>query len=871
MIQPVSELALASKILVPTPRPMLVRRPRLVQVLNSGLDRALTLISAPAGSGKTAIATEWAASCGRPAAWLSLDEGDSDPACFLSGLIACLRKVSTDIGAGAAAVLLSSCAQPTESLLSALLDDIAALPTDFLLVLDDYHCIEAKPVADAIAFLLEHAPSQMHMAVVTREDPDLPVARLRARGQLTELRAADLRFTRTETAEFLNQAMGLDLPADQVAALEARTEGWAAGLQLAAISLQGRQEAGEFITSFTGSNSFVADFLMEEVLRRQPENTVRFLLRTSVLDRLCGPLCDALTGAPAGSGQETLEHLERANLFLVPLDSDRRWYRYHGLFADLLRQRRQRGGKEGEMDLHLRASKWYEDNGQDAEAFRHAAAAGDLDLAGRLIDGRGMPLLFRGVMAPVLHWLESLSAAAMKSRPSLWVAYASALMISGSPDRVEAKLRRAETALRGVESDGKTRDLEGRIAALRAMTAVVSGKLETVLGQTRRSLELLDQDNLAFRTFAALAHAYALQLQGQASEALRAIRDARSEAQASGNLMCTLAADSSIGLQQEAENLLHPAADTYRSMLRIVGDPSHMGNYTAHLGLARISYEWNDLGAALQHAQQAAGLVAQIECYSPAEPLVLLAQLKLARGDAAGAAALLEQAAEDARRRGFDGTAPDLIAARVRVLLHRDRTKAAAQLAEEHGPPTVIARVRLAQKNPSAAMAILDPMLAQMETSGPASERLCLMVLASLALHAGGKKEAAVQLLGAALKLAEPGGYVRLFLDEGAPMAGLLSDALARGPATEYGEKILAAFEPRGPAGASGWASMEALSRRELEILGLIAKGLSNQEIADRLFISLSTVKGHNLSIFGKLQVQRRAEAIVRARELGLA
>ena len=314
MISLVSELALASKIYIPTPRPMLVHRPRLVQVLNSGLDHALTLISAPAGSGKTVLATEWAASCGRPTAWLSLDEGDNDPAGFLSGLIACLRKVSADIGAGAAVVLLSARPQPTESLLSALLGDIAALPASFLLVLDDYHCINAKPVADAVGFLLERRPPQMHMAVVTREDPDLPIARLRAKGQLTELRAADLRFTRDETAEFLKQAMGLDLPADQVAALEARTEGWAAGLQLAAISLRGRQEAGEFIRSFTGSNSFVTDFLMEEVLRRQPVDMVRFLLRTSVLERLCGPLCDAVTAAPAGSGQETLEHLERVQL-----------------------------------------------------------------------------------------------------------------------------------------------------------------------------------------------------------------------------------------------------------------------------------------------------------------------------------------------------------------------------------------------------------------------------------------------------------------------------------------------------------------------------------------------------------------------------
>jgi LuxR family transcriptional regulator, maltose regulon positive regulatory protein len=871
MIPPVSELMLASKVFIPPTRPMLVRRPRLMQILNGGLDRALTLISAPAGSGKTVLTADWAASCGRPAAWLSLDEGDNDPAGFLSGLIACLRTICADIGAGVSAVVQSSRPQPTESLLSALLDDIAALPADFLLVLDDYHCIEAKPVRDALALLLEHRPRQMHLAIVTREDPDLPLARLRARGQLTELRAADLRFSHAETAEFLNHCMGLDLPAQYVTALEARTEGWAAGLQLAAISLKGREEAGEFIRSFTGSNSFVTDFLMEEVFRRQPGDLVRFLLRTSVLDRFCGPLCDAVTASPDHSGQETLERLERANLFLVPLDSERRWYRYHSLFTDLLRQRLRRSADESAAELHLRASRWYEDNGMEVEAFRHAAAAGDLDLAGRLIDGRGMPLHFRGAIAPVLHWLESLPAAAMRSRPSLWVSYASALMMSGSPAAVEARLQAAEAALQGVKADTEVRDLEGRIVALRAMTAAVGNGAEAVLEQSRRSLELLSPDNQAFRTFAALAQAIALQLQGRVEEARGAFTVIMAGARASGNLMCAIACASSLGFVQETENQLHPAADTYGGILKMVGDPSHMSNYTAHLGLARISYEWNDLDAALQHGQQAAGLVGQIECESPAAPAVLLARVRLARGDASGAADLLDWAEKSARRHAFEDLMPEVEAARVLVLLQRGKTKAAAHLAEESGLPAELARVRLVQGDPSAASQIIDPLLTQAESGGPANGRLRLTALAALALHARGEREAAIRLLGGALALAQPGGYIRLFLDEGAAMAGLLSDALAHGAGSEYAEKLLAAFQAGGMATPGTRPPMEALSRRELEILRLIAKGFSNQEIAERLFISLSTVKGHNQSIFGKLQVQRRAEAMVRARELGLA
>ena len=472
---------LATKLYIPPPRPKVVLRPRLIERLNEGLHRKLTLISAPAGFGKTTLVSEWVAGCERPVAWLSLDEGDNDPTRFLTYLVAALQTIAANIGAGVLGVLQSPQPPPTESILTALLNEITTIPDNFVLVLDDYHVIDAKPVDHALTFLLEHLPPQMHLVIATREDPHLPLARLRARGQLTELRAADLRFTPAEAAEFLNQVMGLNLSAEDIAALETRTEGWIAGLQLAALSMQGHQDATSFIKSFTGSHHFVLDYLVEEVLQQQPESVQTFLLRTSILDRLCGPLCDAVLLDPSASGQETLEYLEHANLFIVPLDNERRWYRYHHLFADLLRQRLHQStasstGDEGSgvAELHIRASQWYEDNGLELEAFHHAAAANDVERAERLIEGKGMPLHFRGAVTPVLDWLESLPTTVLDARPSLWVTYASLLLITGQTTGVEEKLQAAEAALQGAEPDDKTRDLIGQIAAIRATLAAHS-------------------------------------------------------------------------------------------------------------------------------------------------------------------------------------------------------------------------------------------------------------------------------------------------------------------------------------------------------------------------------------------------------------
>jgi LuxR family transcriptional regulator, maltose regulon positive regulatory protein len=860
----------------------------LGNLLTEGMSRKLTLVSAPAGFGKTTLLGEWIAGCERPVAWLSLDEGDNDPTRFLAYLVAALQTIAPNIGEGMLGVLQSPQRPPTEAILTALLNEITTVPDDFFLVLDDYHVIDARAVDDALAFLLEHLPPRMHLVIATREDPHLPLARLRVRGQLSEVRASELRFSAGEAAEFLNQVMSLNLSAEEIAALETRTEGWIAGLQLAALSMRGLADATSFIRSFTGSHHYVLDYLVEEVLQKQPESVQTFLLRTSILERLCGPLCDAVVLDLSVSGQETLEYLEHANLFVVPLDNERRWYRYHHLFAELLRQRLRQSVASSTGDevrdvaeLHMRASKWCEDNSLEIEAFQHAAAADDVDRAARLVEGEGMPLHFRGAVAPVLSWLESLPTTELDARPSLWVIYASALLFVSQTTGVEEKLQAAESALQDAAPDDKTRDLIGHIAAIRATLAVIQQDVETIIAQSRRALEYLHPDNLPVRTATTWTLGHAYQLQGDRAAASQAYSEAIAISEAIGHSIITIMSTIGLGEVQEADNQLHLAAETYRRVLQLAGDPPLPVACEAHLGLARISYEWDDLDAAQKHGQQGVQLARQFENIIDRTVAceVFLARLKLAQGDVAGAAAILAEADQSVRQHNFVHRMPDVAAAQVLALLHQGNLAAAAELVQTHQLPISQARVHLAQGDTSAALAVLEPLRQKMEAKGWEDERLKVMVLEAVALHAHGEKDEAAQLLGDALALAEPGGLIRIFVDEGRPLAQLLSEAAARGIMPDYTAKLLAVFEAEEqmsknrsylPPAPPAQSLTEPLSQRELEVLQLIAQGLSNREISERLFLALDTVKGHNRRIFGKLQVQRRTEAVAKARSLNI-
>jgi LuxR family maltose regulon positive regulatory protein len=596
---------------------------------------------------------------------------------------------------------------------------------------------------------------------------------------------------------------------------------------------------------------------------------------------MCASLCDAVLNAPlAGSSQfnssqAMLEKLERSNLFIVPLDNERGWYRYHHLFADLLRQRLHQGSTSSTVDvteLHRRASQWYEDNDLEIEAFHHAAAANDIERAERLIAGKGVPLHFRGVSTPVLNWLESLPAAVLDARPSLWVTYASALtMIGHTSSRIEEKLQAAEAALQGTGPDDKTRDLAGHIAAIRAMLAIPLNQLETIIVQSRRALEFLHPDNLPVRMTTAWTLGYAYQLQGNRVEASRAYTEALSISQASGNIMVTIGAATCLGQVQEAENQLYLAAGSFRQVLQLVGEPPWPAACEAYLGLARIYYQWNDLEAAEQHGQQCAQLAQQMENIdTPAACGVFLARLKLAQGDVVSATAMLAKAEEFVRQHNFVHWLPEVVAAQVLALLYQGKPDAAAHLARTHNLPLSQARVHLAQGDLAAALAVLEKLRQQAEARGLADERLKVMVLQAAALQAHGEKGRAVQLLGDALALAEPDGFIRIFVDEGPLMEALLREAAKHGTAPDYVSQLRAAFGKAAGRTPIPQLLIDPLSERELEVLRLLGTDLNGPEIARELMVSLNTMRTHTKNIYSKLGVNDRRAAARRAAELDL-
>jgi LuxR family maltose regulon positive regulatory protein len=706
---------------------------------------------------------------------------------------------------------------------------------------------------------------------------------------------------------------------------------------MAAVSLQGSPDRAAFVRSFAGSHRFVLDYLVSEVLEGQPAGIRQFLLLTAVLGRMCASLCEAVTLGAPGSGQAALEALERANLFLIPLDDERRWYRYHRLFADLLRQRLEQGARPDAADgdlpapavLHARASAWFEANGLPLEAFRHAALSGDSARADRLSDSRRLPLHLRSVSSEVIAWLDALPAGELDARPALRVKSATLCLLAGITTGVEAKLQAAEAALgaratgipapSGLEAsagltrqaatqspetrtpggdDPAARALAGRIAAARATLALSQYRADEILPQARRALELLPPDDLSFRFTAVYTLAFAHLLMGDRDAAGHAYAEALAISREAGDPWSLTLALGGVAELQEMDNRLQEAAETYGAMLPLLGDHPQPNAGEAYLGLARIAYEWNDLADAEAHARRGLELSSQydraVDRFVPCE--VFLARLALARGDAARAAAMLAETAETVRRRNFLLRLPEVAAAQAVAALRLGDLAAAARLAGDHDLPLIRARVLLARGNPAAALEVAEPLSRAMAARNWADERLRSRVLEALACDALGDRDAALRLLGDLLAQAEPERFVRTFLDEGPPMARLLSAAAARGIVPGYAARLAAAFEtepqrlPGGgrlsqpadahragaTAGAAGPGApgprppVEPLSARELEVLRLVADGLTNQEIAGRLFLALDTVKGHNRRIFEKLQVQRRTEAVARARELDL-
>ncbi|MFC5830036.1 LuxR C-terminal-related transcriptional regulator [Nonomuraea insulae] len=871
----------------------------------------LTLVSAPAGFGKTTLLAEWldeTAGEDHSVAWLSLGPEDSDPASFWTYVVTALHTAVPGEGSSALELIASS-PLPTEHLLTTLLNELAAAPGEVWLVLDDYHLVDSHDVSDGVAFFLEHLPPHVHVVLSTRADPGLPLSRWRVRGELAEVRAADLRFTSDEAAAYLNEVAGLDLASEDVAALEERTEGWIAALQLAALSMQGRKDVSSFIARFAGNDRYIVDYLVEEVLQHQPEPVRGFLLQSAVLDRLTGPLCDALTDRDDGSHMLTV--LERANLFLVALDDRREWYRYHHLFADVLRARMLAEQPDLVPLLHQRASQWYERHDLAEEAVRHAVAARDFDRGAYLME-LAVPAMRRNRQeAMLLGWLKALPDDVVRRSPVLSVFYGHMLMVSGALDAVSPRLDDAERALAAVPDGSAPRwaeteelsTLPATIAVYRASLAQARGDAAGTAQHARHALDLAGPTDHLARGGAAGYLGLAAWAQGNVSSALETFTQAVASLHAAGALVDELSGTVVLADMWLAAGRPSKARQLYQRALHAAeayGEPVAQAAADLHVGISEIDREAGDLDAAKRHLEAAAALgerAAMTE--SRYRWYVAMGRVAAASGDLEEAITLLGKA-EELYRPGF--FLPDMrpvAALKARVWITRGDLSLAADWAHERGVSATddagylrefdhltLVRLLIAQyrEHPDTgaldqAAGLLDRLLSAAETSGRAGNLLEIRMLQARAHYAQGHRLQAVESLARTLAQApEPGGYVRLFLDEGAPMRVLLRDATNHGVAGDHARLLLslgASAEAEAPDPGQRPASLspespESLSDRELQVLRLLDSELSGPQIARELFVSYNTLRTHTKHIFSKLDVTSRRAAVLRARERGL-
>jgi LuxR family maltose regulon positive regulatory protein len=878
---------LKTKLFIPTLRPGLVRRKRLIEMLQAGLERRLTLLSAPAGFGKTTLICEWIRECGQPAAWLSLEDSDNDPVRFLSYLITAFQTIQPELAAGFLSSFHTLKPSAAESVLTQLLNEIAEIKEHCILVFDDYHLIHDSTIHGYLGFLVEHLPEKLHLVVCTRADPPLPLATLLARGQLTELRAGNLRFTPEETAEFLNRLMGLDLSVPDIQVLADHTEGWIAGLQMAAVSLQGRRDASGFIKSFTGSNRYILDYLVEEVLSRQPEPIQQFLLRTSILDRLTAPLCEVVSDEPDSGA--ILEQLERNNLFIVPLDSERLWYRYHILFADLLRRRAEQLYAGQMPELHRRASRWYEQNDMTTEAIDQTLAEKDFQRAMELIEKHTQPTLMRSEFATVLRWIEALPENLVRTRPLLCVYHALGLLMAGAPmNRIQARL---DAAVQSGSSDS----IAGQLAAFRAFLAAFQGDIEESLRQSNLAMELLPEEEQFFRSAISRVLAnvtYASS--GDIPKSIQVFEENIRRCRAAGNMTIAGALMSELGELRTIQGRLHEAKTTYEQAIEqtvdAAGTPMPVAGL-AMIGLGNLLREWNDLESAETQLNEGIELVRNLGVIGALDGYITLARVKQAQGNPREAQQVMDTVHKIATR--FDASDLDDLMVdlhRARLWLVQDRVEAAERWHSEwvarrrmndESLPYVLqeldqilhARILLAKGKSEGCLKVARQLQKDAEKLGRKGVVLETLVLQCLASAAKGAKEQALHTLEQAFSIAEPQEYLRIFMDEGPPMARLLYEAAEQGIHRNYVGRILSVFPSKREGQRSAGTSerlMEPLSQRELEVLQFLAKGSSNKEVARQLFISLPTVKWHTSNIYGKLGVQNRTQAVAKARDLGL-
>jgi LuxR family maltose regulon positive regulatory protein len=892
----VSTPLLITKLDCPPSRPNLVARPHLIKKLNESLHLGykLALIAAPAGFGKTTLVSKWMANLHLGAkeesritnrvAWLSLDEGDNDPARFLTYLIAALQNVEQNIGQAAQMMMESPQPPPPETLLTSLINDLADSFQPLVLVFDDYHVIKNLDIHQQLGFLVEHKPTQMYMVLLTREDPPLPLSRLRARGQMVEIRQDDLRFSLDECGEYLQQVMDLELSPSNVAALERRTEGWIAGLQLAAFSMKGRTDIQDFVRAFTGSNRYILDYLIEEVFEQQSADVQDFLLKTSILERLSASICDAVSERT--DSQDLLFELEKANLFVVPLDQSREWYRYHHLFAELLRHQLHTSGKYTESILHIRASQWFESNGYIIEAVQHALAAKDWDRAGRVIARAAMIAIRNGQLATVHSWLNALPDEHVRASLELAITKGWVSIMMGQFETAGLFAAHAESLLL-VDTPF---DIRAPLTALHASLAILQQDISNAIELSQETLKMLDdQDNPFIRSLVLNNLAQAHMMTGNLPAATAIFRQIVHLSDQSSHSPTTISALANLaallhqgGKRREAILLCQQAID---QCVDTRGRPLPLAGY-AHIPMGILCYEANDLEPARHHLLKGMEYGEQLGVATGVATSggVALAQLQQVEGEAMAALSTIAEVLQLASQSNLGYVSMMAAGVEADILMKQGNIEAAARWAEtaglspsdmpnpfREGEYTTYARLLLAQNRLEEA----DTLLANFEhfarEGGRHRSLITVYTLQALSQQAHRQSKQALTFLEKALLLAAPEGYRRAFLDEGQPLINLLPKV--RHIAPDFVDQLFedAQLEPglRAPS-PQIQPLVEPLSERELEILRLVADGLTNQQIAENLILSVGTIKAHLHNIYGKLEVRGRTQAIARARDVDL-
>ena len=888
---------LTTKLYTPPPRRNLVARPRLIKRLDAGRHRKLTLVSAPAGYGKTTLISDWVAHSKDQVAWLSLEEEDKNFVRFISYLVAALQQIEEGIGTDVQTIAQSSQSPQADHLITMLLNEIDACGLEFILVLDDYHLIPNQEIFDAIDFTLAHLPSGVHLVLIGRVDPPLFLSRLRVGGQITEIRQNDLRFTKTEVSAFINDLMGLNLSGEDIDALEVRTEGWIASLQLAALSLQGRDDKQAFVTAFSGSHHYVIDYLVDEVMSRQTQEIQTFLYQTSVFSRFCAPLSDAVL--EISESRRLIHDIDEANLFLIHLDDERNWYRYHHLFAEFLNQRLHEKEPQSIPDLQRKASIWFEQNGLLAEAINHALQGEEFTRAAKLVESVGPDMMMHNEFDQLTSWLDAIPQQQVNSWPWLCIIRAWMCQRWAQLDQGEFYLQCAERALEletTPEPMGGAKIIRGQICAIRALFSLVKEQIPEAIDYSYQALELLPDDYFN-RPVAADALGIAKRISGDFDGAIRIFAEARRDSLAVGNRILAQAITLESGITQTMQGRLHQAAETFREAIEYTYQDTKIKipyASTASVILANILREWNELDAAMAHLEEGIKIGKEAKIVDAvATGYAIMVRLYLAQGNLDAASAACQNA--ERMMKNIPDLEHDTITmafdSRIRLLIANNNLVDAARIVQEHGLSVddeikyfhqfehiVLSRVliHLGQESPeenhlSQAKDLLFRLKAVIKPAGCLRETVEILALEAMAYDAKGLHDQASDSLKEALTLAEPEGFTRTFVDEGEQMRDLLRQAFAQNISKDYVSKLLRAFEPhkliQKPTSQS---LIEPLTERELEVLRLLSTELSGPEIAQELSVSLNTMRTHTKSIYSKLNVNNRRSAVREARELSI-